>query len=207
MGTSDLGGTHLQTDYVPSHPADPNVILENQVWLGGFPGSPDLVMGGPTKGFPEGTLKSIAQSGINGSQYVTNSSSLTGNPLSGVTYLELPTNNPHNQWKDMDITGSGVLVIHNSAKTALMKNLLSGTFKGIIIVDDLIHVQELATVIGTIIILTPSPASGNCVGNSDGKVLYSTEAIFDALTSTGLEKRMFNYGFGNNRLYVKHWFE
>jgi hypothetical protein len=62
-------------------------------------------------------------------------------------------------------------------------------------------------VIGTIIILTPAPSGGNCVGNSDGKVLYSTEAVFDALTTTGLEKRMFNYGFGNNRLYVKHWLE
>jgi hypothetical protein len=207
MGTSDLGGTHLKIDYVPSNPANPNVIQENQLWPGGFPNSPDEVMGGPAKGFPEGTLKSIAQSGISGSQYVTNASGLSGNPLSGITYLELPTNNPHNQWKDMDITGSGILVIHNSAKNAIMKNLLSGTFKGIIIVDDMIHIQELAIVIGTIIILTPAPSGGNCVGNSDGKVLYSTEAVFDALTSTGLEKRMFNYGFGNNRLYVKHWFE
>jgi hypothetical protein len=207
MGTSDLGGTHLKIDYVPLNPANPNVIKENQVWPGGFPNSPDEVMGGPAKGFPEGTLKSIAQSGINGSQYVTNPSSLSGAPLSGITYLELPTIFPHNQWKDMDITGSGVLVIHNSAKNAIMKNLLSGTFAGIIIVDDLIHVQELATVIGTIVILTPSPSGGNCVGNSDGKVLYSTQAVFDAFTSTGLEKRMFNYGFGNNRLYVKHWLE
>ena len=79
------------------------------------------------------------------------------------------------------------------------------TFKGIIIADDMVHVHS--TVIGTIIILTPSPSSGNTVGNSDGAVLYSTEAIFDALTGTNLEKRMFNYGFGNNRLYVKHWFE
>jgi hypothetical protein len=205
MGTSDLGGTHLKIDYVPANPCDPNVILENQVWPGGFPGSPDMVMGGPTKGFPEGTLKSIAQSGINGSQYVTKGSNLNGNPLSGVTYLELPTNHPHNQWKDIDVTGSGVIVVHNSAKNAIMKDLNLGTFKGIIIVDDMIHIHS--TVIGTIIILTPSPSSGNTVGNSDGKVLYSTEAVFDALTTVGLEKRMFNYGFGNNRLYVKHWLE
>ncbi len=57
---------------------------------------------------------------------------------------------------------------------ALMKNLLTGTFKGIIVVDDIIHIQGLATVIGTIIILTPAQAGGNCVGNSDGKILYST---------------------------------
>jgi len=74
-------------------------------------------------------------------------------------------------------------------------------------VDDLIHVQELATVIGTIIILTPAPSGGNSVGNSDGKVLYSTEAVFDALTDMNLERRMFNYGFGNSRLYVTNWLE
>jgi hypothetical protein len=206
-GTSDLGGTNLGIDYVPSNPANPKVIMENQLWPGGYPNSPDEVMGGSERGFKEGTLKTIAQSGINGSQYVTDPTSLSGNPLSGITYLELPTNFPHNDWEDIDITGSGVLIVHNSAKNALMKNLLTGTFKGIIIVDDIIHIQGSATVIGTIIVLTPAPAGGNCVGNSDGKVLYSTEAIFDALTETNLEKRMFNYGFGNNRLNVKHWFE
>jgi len=205
-GSSQSGGTHLEIDYVPSNPADPNVIMENQIWPGGFPNSPDEVMGGSAKGFPEGTLKSIAQSGINGSQYVTDPASLSGS-FSGVTYVELPTIKPFNDWNLIDITGSGVLVVHNSVMNALMKNLQSGTFKGIIIVDDIIHIQLAATVIGAIIVLTPAPAGGNCIGNSDGKILYSTEAVFDALTETNLEKRMFNYGFGNNRLYVKHWFE
>ena len=205
QGTSDLGGTHLKIDYVPSSPPNPNVILQNQVWPGGFPSSPDQVMGGPAKGFPEGTLKSIAQSGIKGSQYVTDPTSLSGNPLSGITYVELTTATPHNKWEDIDVTGSGVLIVHNSALNALMKNLELGTFKGIIIVDDIVHIHS--TVIGAIIILTPSPSAGNSVGNSDGKVLYSTEAVFDALTGTNLEKRLLNYGFGNNRLYAKHWFE
>ena len=205
MGTSDLGGTHLKIDYAPSSPPNPNVIQQNQIWLDGFPGSPDQVMGGPAKGFPEGTLKSIAQSGIKGSQYVTDPTSLSGNPLSGITYVELTTKTPHNKWEDIDITGSGVLIVHNSALNALMKNLELGTFKGIIIADDIVHIHS--TVIGAIIILTPSPSAGNSVGNSDGKVLYSTEAVFDALIGTNLEKRLLNYGFGNNRLYAKHWFE
>jgi len=206
QGSSDLGGTNERIDYVPSNPADPNVILENQTWPGGFPGSPDQVMGGSAKGFPEGTLKSVAQSSINGSQYVTNPASLSGDPLSGVTYLELTGSKEKDRtWQSMDLTGSGILIVHNTSRNSIIKNVNAGTFKGIIIADDMVHIHS--TIIGSLIILTPSPSSGNTVGNSNGKVLYSTEAMSDALTGTNLEKRMFNYGFGNNRLYVKHWFE
>jgi len=205
QGTSVLGGTDLRLDYVPSKPGDPKIIKENQIWPGGYPNSPDEVMGGSERGFTEGTLKTIAQSGINGSQYVTNPSSLSGGPLSGVTYVEMPTNTPQNTWEGVDIKGSGVLVVHNSAKNALMKNLNTGTFKGIIIADDMVHIHS--TIIGILVILTPSPSGGNCVGNGGGKVLFSIETVQDALMETDLEKRMFNYGFGNSRLYVKHWFE
>jgi len=205
QGTSVLGGTDLRLDYVPSKPGDPKIIKENQIWPGGYPNSPDEVMGGSERGFTEGTLKTIAQSGINGSQYVTNPSSLSGGPLSGVTYVEMPTNTPHNKWKDINVKGSGVLVVHNSAKNALMKNLNTGTFKGIIIADDMVHIHS--TIIGILVILTPSPSGGNCVGNGGGKVLFSIETVQDALMETDLEKRMFNYGFGHSRLYVKHWFE
>ena len=205
QGTSVLGGTDLRLDYVPSNPGDPNVIKENQIWPGGYPNSPDEVMGGSERGFTEGTLKTIAQSGINGSQYVTNPWNLSGAPFSGVTYVEMPTNHPNNKWKDMNLKGSGVLVVHNSAKNALMANLNTGTFKGIIIADDMVHIHS--TIIGILVILTPSPSGGNCVGNGSGKVLFSIETVQDALMETDLEKRMFNYGFGKNRLYVKHWFE
>jgi hypothetical protein len=206
MGTSDLGGTDLRLDYVPSNPGDPKIIKENQIWPGGYPNSPDEVMGGSERGFTEGTLKTIAQSGINGSQYVTNPWNLSGAPMSGVTYVEMPTNTPHNKWKEINLKGSGVLVVHNSAKNALMFNLKPGTtFKGIIIADDMVHIHS--TIIGVLVVLTANPSGGNCIGNGDGEVLFSIEAVQDALLETDLEKRMFNYGFGKNRLYVKHWFE
>jgi len=202
-GSSDLGGTHLAIDYVPSSPGDPNVIMENQIWTGSYPESPDEVLGGSANGFPEGMLKSIAQSGINGSQYVTDPASLTA-PFSGVTYVEMPLS-PGNSWGDsLDIDGSGIFVVHNNEINAVIKNLSFGTFKGIMIADDVVHIH--ATIIGTVSILTPNPSAGNAVGNSKGVVLYSKEVVLGALGDIGLETQI-NYGFGNNRLYVKHWFE
>ena len=202
-GTSTYGGTYKALDIPLQKPADPRVILTNQVWPGGYPDTPDSVLGGTAYGYPHGMLKSLAMSSINGSQYTTDPSTLS-HPLSGITFVELTTATPHNKWEDADVTGSGILVIHNDALNARVWNMEAGTFKGLIIADDLVHVHT--TVVGAIIVLTPSPSSGNTIGNSDGAVLYSTEAIRFALSQTEVDPK-YNFGFSNNRLYVKHWYE
>ncbi len=202
-GNSYLGGTDDGVDYPLMKPADPRVIKVLQTYPGGYPTSPDSILGGPAYGYPEGMLKSIAISGLNGSQYVTDPSTLS-HPLSGVTYVELTDVLPFNKWEDADISGSGILVVHNTSTNARIKNMEAGIFKGMVIVDDLVHVHS--TVIGAIILLTPNPSSGNTIGNSSGLILYSTEAIRFALLQTNIEPK-FNYGFGKNRLYVNHWFE
>jgi len=204
-GSSDYGGTYNGSDYAPSNPGDPNVISENQIWPGGFPDSPDKVMGGVDKGFTEGTLLNIANSGVNGSQYVTDPDDLNG-PFSGVTYVEMTSSKKNKRtWQSMDITGSGILIIHNSSTNSIMKNLNKGTFKGLIIVDDMVHIHS--DIIGAVVILTPNPSSGNCVGNGNGNILYSSEAVQDAMTQVGLQSSSLNFGFGKNRLNVKYWFE
>ena len=204
-GNSKYGGTYDGSDYAPTKPGDPNIISENQIWPGGFPDSPDKVMGGEDKGFSEGTLLDIANSGVNGSQYVTDPDDLNG-PFSGVTYLEMSGSKEKDRtWQSMDITGSGILIIHNSSTNSIMKNINSGTFKGLIIVDDMVHIH--ADIIGAVVILTSSPSSGNCVGNGNGNVLYSSEAVKDAMKQVGLQTSSFNFGFGKNRLNVKYWFE
>jgi hypothetical protein len=204
-GNSKYGGTYSGIDYAPSKPGDPNIISENQIWPGGFPDSPDKVMGGEDKGFSEGTLLDIANSGVNGSQYATDPDDLSG-PFSGVTYLEMSGSKENDRtWQSMEITGSGILIIHNSSTNSIMKNLNSGTFKGLIIVDDMVHIH--ADIIGAVVILTSTPSSGNCVGNGNGNVLYSTEAVQDAMTQVGLQTSTLNFGFGKNRLNVKYWLE
>ncbi|MBI1928710.1 hypothetical protein HYR99_31255 [Candidatus Poribacteria bacterium] len=176
-GASKVGGTHSGVDYSPSKNPDPLIIETNSDWSaqGGFPNTPDKAVR-----LPEGTLKAIAQKGQNGSQYVTDPSLLTF-PLSGVTYVELA---PGTSWSGIDFgNSSGILVVHNTATNAIITNLNSGTFRGLIIADDLIHIHN--TIIGGIINLTSAPLEGNCIGNGSGAVLYSRAAIETAVSSTG----------------------
>ena len=202
-GSSYLGGTNQGTDIPLLKPADPRVIAELQTYPGGYPLSPDSILGGPAYGYPEGMLKSIAMSGINGSQYVTDPAVLT-HPLSGVTYIEVTDISPHNKWENAEVEGSGILVVHNKSTNALIWNMEYGTFRGLVIVDDMIHVHT--TIIGALVVLSPNPNAGNTIGNSDGLVQYSTEAIRLALNQTNIPPK-YNYGFGNNRLYIKYWYE
>ncbi len=171
-GASDIGGTSPSgIDFAPCKTPPADIITTGQTYPGGYPSSPDSILGGPAAGYPEGKLKQIAQSGVNGSQYTTNPATLTY-PLRGVTYIELPSGG---SWLSCNIEGSGILVVHNSSVNAIMREVNSGTFRGIIVVDDILHVQS--TIIGAIIGLSPSPSAGNCIGNGVGEVLYSSEAI------------------------------
>lgn len=178
-GSAKVGGTNdsLGVDYVPSKPANSSIIETEAVWPNGFPNTPDKVMGGDSAGYPEGTLKSIAQSGFNGSQYVTDPSSLTF-PLSGVTYVEMGWGQT---WQAIDFGSSGgILVIHNSSTNSIIKDLNSGTFKGLLIADDIDKVH--CDILGAVVVLTSSPPSGNVIGNSNGSIEYCSSLIADVTT-------------------------
>jgi hypothetical protein len=193
-GSSVIGGTFAGTDYAPSPTPDPSIIAENQTWPGGItPTTPEQVIANLPNGF---SLKEYAQSGAGGSQYVTDPS-LLSYPLKGVTYVELPM---PGSWPSSNISGGGILIVHNDNLSAILQNT-SNDFVGLIIADDIIHLQS--DVIGAVISLTENPSAGNTIGNSNGSVLYSKEVLESSLMS--LEKR--NYGFAHNRLEVKHWSE
>lgn len=171
-GSSEIGGTKNGVDRAPSSPGHPTIKETNADWSaqGGFPTTPDAVMQRP-----EGWLKMIAQMGDNGSQYVTDPTNLTF-PLSGVTYVELA---PGGVWQSIDFgTSSGILVVHSAATDAQVKNINSGTFTGILIADDILKIH--ATVLGTLVSLTPNPSAGNCIGNGSGTVLFCRAAIEQA---------------------------
>lgn len=171
-GSSTIGGTDGSgNDYTPTKPGSDSVISTSQTYPGGYPGSPDSLMGGPSNGYPEGTLKAIAQAGLGGSQYVTNPGNLTY-PLKGVTYVELPYNG---SWNSANITGSGILIVHNQSKTAGIYNINTGVFTGIVMADDIVRIHN--TIIGAVIGISPNPPSGNCIGNGTGSILFSREAI------------------------------
>ncbi|MFQ5962240.1 MAG: hypothetical protein ACE5MG_12670 [Candidatus Methylomirabilales bacterium] len=166
---SNVGGTDTTgTDHIPTNPGDPSVIVENST--DPMPTTPDEVMG-----LSAGELKAIAMSGINSSQYVTDPTTLTY-PLSGVTYVEIPSGDT---WFPPTIDGSGILIVHNSTTDAVVKNLNAGTFKGLLIADDIVHIH--ADIIGAVISLTPSSSSGNVIGNGSGRILYSRQALANAM--------------------------
>jgi hypothetical protein len=198
QGAAKIGGTYylagVGIDIAPTTSGYMPVVAEYQTYPGGFPTTPEQVMG---DGYPPGTLKVIAKQGLLGSQYVTNPASLSY-PLKGITYLELP---PAGTWTDMSIDGSGILIVHNNSRDAVMKNLNSGTFRGLIIADDIVHIH--GTIIGALVSLTPNPSEGNSIGNGSGFVKYSKEAI---LYASGFATNH-NFGFGSKRVAIKYWFE
>lgn len=198
-GNSKVGGTFESANYAPSKPGNSNVIKTFSTFSGGYPDSPDEVFGGSVAGFSEGKLKSLAQSGDGGSQYVTNPSSLHY-PLKGITYVELSSGG---KWQSTNIEGSGILIVHNSSGNSLIKNLNTGTFKGLIIADDIVHVHS--SIIGAIFLLSSSPSDGNFIGNGNGSIVFSKDAITKAtaIVSNGAD----NYGFGKTRLIVLNSYE
>lgn len=171
QGGATIGGTVGGVDYVPAAPASPGIVLDSQIYPGGYPGTPDSVMGGAKAGFTEGTLKSIAQSGTGGSQYTTNPATLSW-PIAGVTYVELP---PGGSWVNPDLNGSGILIVHNNSCNALLKNVNSGTFSGLIIADDIDGLK--INMIGAMFCLSPTPIAGQVIGNAQGSLRFSSEAV------------------------------
>ncbi|MFQ5847193.1 MAG: hypothetical protein ACE5IQ_05890 [Candidatus Methylomirabilales bacterium] len=187
-GNSRVGGTDTATDpmfpvdYYVTKPGNPlvietNMAPNNAAWdnlataqVETMPTTPDAVLG-----FPNGTLKGVALSGTNGSQYATDPATLTF-PLSGVTYVELPSSVV---WQPVDFGDSrGILVVHNTNTDAVVKNLNSGLFRGLIIADDIVHIHT--TIIGAVVSLTTAPSSGNVIGNGNGEILFSREALAKA---------------------------
>ncbi len=205
-GSSKIGGYVGSVDYPPTTGSSGTTTASGQP-AGVAAATPDQALGGTVGGYPEGTLKAIAISGIGGSQYATNPAAITV-PLSGVTYVELPSGQV---WQPLTIQGSGILIVSNSSRDAQMKNLNVGTFRGLMIVDDLIHVHS--DIIGGIIILTQHPSAGNCLGNGSGDIAYSTQAIKNATAAAAqagnitIGAPQFNFGFGKTRLFIKYWYE
>jgi len=180
--TSLAGTTESGTDYGPVRVNYDPIVEEDFDWPGIYPRTPEEVLGGIDAGLPNGILKSVALSGINGSQYTHDPTTLTF-PLNGVTYVELPY---RGEWNPVDFgdESSGILVVHNSSYTALMKNLNEGIFRGFIVADDMVHIH--ATIIGGVFLLSRWPSEGNCIGNGSGDLLFSRTAIIKSLEEASI---------------------
>ena len=115
-----IGGTFEGVDYAMSYPENDKIIEENYDWGGSFPTTPDEILG-----YPEGTLKAIAKSGAEGSQYVLNPNKIEDElnfPLSGVTYVEL-TDGIERDFKILGTGNKGILVVHGPDASSRLKGL------------------------------------------------------------------------------------
>jgi len=181
---ASIGGTYAGVDYPMTFPHNPLIIEQNVDWNGAFPTTPDEILG-----YPEGTLKSIAQNGKNGSQYVLNPGDKIDKddltfPLSGVTYVEI-TNGIEAKYKFSDTPGindEGILIFHAPDGSSRIKELARESkeseipFVGLLITDYSFH--HHIDIIGAVLQLSPDlEQEKNCNGNEDHYVYYSTEVL------------------------------
>lgn len=131
----------------PTRPADPNTYELNGPAVAQ---TPEVVLG-----LAEGALDAFK------------TSTPPQGSFSGIVYLTT-------SWNQADLNGSsGVLIVHNSTGDAALKNV-SGTFKGLIITDDMIHINSNAKLIGALVGLK---SDGVTLGNGNADVLYSSQTI------------------------------
>jgi len=222
MDNAKIGGTYDGVDYPMTYPENPLVIEQNHSWDGGFPTTPDEILG-----YPEGTLKAIAQSGVEGSQYVLNpGKTIDGDdlnfPISGVTYIEI-TDGKETEWKSATITepDRGILVIRapdgSSRAKGVKMDETEEPFIGLLITDYSFH--HHLDILGAVIQLSPNLEDDkNCNGNEDHWVYFSSEAIIAAtevvaketgLTGNSAEAIYFGTAgaIGSGRQKVVHWWE
>lgn len=149
-GNSQIGGNGI----APANPANPITYEVNGPPV---PDSPEKVLG-----LDEGALDSFK------------TPLPPSTPFNGVVYLTA-------SWEGVNLEGSsGILICHNAAGDAFLKNI-HGTFRGLIITDDIIHINGDAKIIGAIFGMK---SGGVTLGNGSGEVKFS-EAVLSSLPLTG----------------------
>lgn len=147
-GAASIGGNGI----APADPANPLTIEENatqNVFT-----TPEAALG-----LPAGSLDS----------YKTSTPPQT--PFNGIVYLTDDWTAPN--LGDAANPSTGILIVHNSSNSAVLKNV-HGYFKGLIIVDNLTHINGNAQIIGGAIIQN---ANNNSIGNGNAELKYSSEVL------------------------------
>lgn len=153
-GSSDIGGNGI----APASPADPSTIQQNATEN--------------TYTTPEELLGVAA-----GSLDVYRTSTMPSLPMSGIVYYTgdaviAP------EFGDASNPSTGILIIHNATSDALLKNV-HGTFKGLIIADNVVHINGNANIIGGVIAKT----STQTTGEGSAEIKYSSEILSSLSTS------------------------
>ena len=137
-----------------------------------YPSDPDQALG-----FPNGTLRNAA---ISYGTYVTTQAAYTaalalngGKFFSGkIVYCDFIPAPPFEVGTGMNDMPS-VLVVHNAASNAVMKNV-HGDFKGMILADKIEHINAGTTILGMI---QAWGQFGNVFGNGTSTIRFSSEVL------------------------------
>jgi hypothetical protein len=153
-GTVSAGGSSAigGNFTAPQKPALSGVTVQEFIDTNGYPQTPEEVLGLSPGALDAYWVPSCPEQ------------------VSGITYCETA---------DKFLSGSGILIVHNSTVTASFGNY-HGHFKGLIIVDEVKHVNGGASVLGAVFLLGRT-VGGNCFGNGNAKVHYSSKILDNAV--------------------------
>ena len=147
-GSCTIGGNGI----APAHPANSATIEQNSGYSYTTPESVLGLSSGSLDQYKHSTAPTLPMSGI---YYYTGS------------LLDAP------DFGDEDSPSTGILILHNSTGSSQLKNM-HGYFKGLIITDDLVHINGDAVVLGGVVL---QKSTGNTVGNGAADVLYSSSVL------------------------------
>lgn len=217
-----IGGTYyvgkIGNDLPTTNPEDPRIIELNSQWPNGWPTTPDKALG-----LPEGSLRSIALSGVGGSRIFTVADTTgwatctTGDvwsglgwPLSpdlhGVSYFDMP-NGAYFEKIAIGDSSDGVIVFHSPATDAFWRwiamdgNSFTDGFEGLFIFDRIFHIH--LNVLGALVQLNPMGHVESCGGNNNHWIRYSAQAIKESMEAPAAYAR----GSWKNKLRVISWYE
>jgi hypothetical protein len=145
-GSSQIGGGTT----APQQPGIEGVTVQSNIDTTGYPQTPEEILG-----LSAGALDSFKISGCPES-------------ISGIMYTE-------EEECKKDPVGEGILIYHNSGRTAGVKNF-HGNFKGLVIMDQVKHVNAGAMILGAVMMLGIDVA-GNCFGNGKANIHYSSQML------------------------------
>ncbi len=166
-GNSIIGGRGIPSQ----RPAD-TASIQEYADTTGYPLTPEAVFG-----LPPGTFDPFK---IRPEDFTT--------PFHGIVYVEGTLIAP-------DLNNStGILIIHKSDYSASIKNL-RGDFKGMLIADDIIHINNNASLFGAVLTFKTF-TDGNALGNGNADIYYSSyilnhlgDYIWDNVTKGGVNPK------------------
>lgn len=156
-GSSIIGGNNIPPTVFPdSSPA----IEQNAT-------TPTPIYADPANPTPEEVL-GVSPGSLD--RYKTNTPPAPGD--SGIFYLTRDQTGV--RFGTADNPTTGILIVHNADGDATLRNVNGGYFKGLIIADDIIHINGTLNVIGGIVL---NNSSGNTLGNGDADIKYSEDVL------------------------------